>query len=569
MSLINGALQIGRSGINAAQAGLSVVGNNMSNAATIGYSRQRATLNPTSMNSIVQGKYSGTGVGISGIHSLFDDALNGRLRIAMSEMESHNMQQKAIARSEATFQSLATDINGAGIGLTSRLSRLFTRFNDVANQPDNGAARSSVLIEGRGLGNFIRERRNEIGRIQGDIDAEVRGQVVQADKVSHEIALLNSAIATSESGLAGAAGALRDQRETLLRELSELIEIRTIEVEGGSVNVFIGNEPLIQYGESRGLKYTEVQQGGSEVLVDVRFKDNNLTIQTESGKIHGLILARDEHIGNLLNEFDDFVNSMILEVNHVHAMGGAAEGFSTVRSTFGALDGTASLSDMTTTTLKWPVTNGRFSIVVTDDAGVSTTSDIDVQIGIDGTDSTLTSVTASINAINGITATVDSSGFLTIQADNSTDKFNFKGPQDASDGTNFLAVMGINTFFEGSNAVDIDVRTGLTEDYLSTSAALLVSQFTSRGVDSLSGLTFAEHFSQMMGQMGADLKGASDNLESASIVVQTLQAERDSVSGVSLDEEAIDMIIYQRLMQGSSRYISVIDDLMDEVLALV
>jgi len=569
MSLINGALQIGRSGMNAAQAGLSVVGNNMSNAATPGYSRQRVSLNPTSLNSIVQGKYSGTGVGIAGINSLFDDALNGRLRIAMSEMESHNMQQKAIARAESAFQSLATDVNGSGIGLSSRLSRLFTRFNDVANQTENGAARSAVLIEGRGIGNFIRERRQEIGRIQGDIDAEIRGQVVEADKVSGEIALLNSAIATSESGVPGAAGALRDQREALLRELSELIEIHTVEAEGGSVNVFIGNEPLIQYGETRGLTYTEVQQGGGEVLVDVRFKDNDLTIQTESGKIHGLILARDEHLGNLIEEFDDFVGSLILEVNHAHAMGGAAEGFSKVRSTFGALDTTAELSNATASALKWPVTNGRFSIVVTDDAGQTTTSDIDVQIGIDGTDSTLASVTASINAVNGITATLDSSGYLTIESDNNTETFNFKGPEDAEDGTNFLAVMGINTFFEGSNSVDIDVRTGLTEDHLSTAASLLISQFTSRGVDSLSGLTFAEHFSQMMGQMGADLKGATDNLESASIVVQTLQAERDSVSGVSLDEEAVDMIVYQRLMQGSSRYISVIDDLMDEVLALV
>ena len=67
MPLINGALQIGRSAIMASQAALSVVGNNLANAATPSYSRQRVSLMPTQFNEVSPGKYTGTGVTITEI----------------------------------------------------------------------------------------------------------------------------------------------------------------------------------------------------------------------------------------------------------------------------------------------------------------------------------------------------------------------------------------------------------------------------------------------------------------------------------------------------------------------
>ena len=87
-------------------------------------------------------------------------------------------------------------------------------------------------------------------------------------------------------------------------------------------------------------------------------------------------------------------------------------------------------------------------------------------------------------------------------------------------------------------------------------------------MNSLNGLSLTDHFTAMIGKLGADSKSAQDNFIASDVVFQTLVAERESISGVSMDEEAVNMIIFQRLLQGSSRYISVINDLLDEVLSL-
>ena len=81
-------------------------------------------------------------------------------------------------------------------------------------------------------------------------------------------------------------------------------------------------------------------------------------------------------------------------------------------------------------------------------------------------------------------------------------------------------------------------------------------------------ISLTDHFSALVGRIAADSRAAQDNYRAADVVVQTLEAERQSISGVSIDEEAINMIIFQRAFQGAARYIGLIDELLNEVIAL-
>ncbi|MBB48862.1 MAG: flagellar hook protein, partial [Phycisphaerae bacterium] len=82
---LNGALQVGQSAIIASQAALSVAGNNMANAATPGYHRQRIGILPGSPESIGRGQFIGTGVQVGSITRQIDVALQARLRSAIGE----------------------------------------------------------------------------------------------------------------------------------------------------------------------------------------------------------------------------------------------------------------------------------------------------------------------------------------------------------------------------------------------------------------------------------------------------------------------------------------------------
>jgi flagellar hook-associated protein 1 FlgK len=142
-----------------------------------------------------------------------------------------------------------------------------------------------------------------------------------------------------------------------------------------------------------------------------------------------------------------------------------------------------------------------------------------------------------------------------------------------------LAALGVNTFFDGYNGVNIAVRDELAGNPrdLAASAngvagngevAAAIAQLATENVDSLNGLNLANNFNSMIGRIAANARASQDNYTAADVVVQTLEAERQSISGVSIDEEAIKMIIFQRAFQGAARYVALIDEMLEEVIAL-
>ena len=573
MALINGAIQIGRSAITASQAALAVTGNNMANAATPSYSRQKVHLSPTQFTEIAPGIYTGTGVTLDDVRRQVDEALNGRIRTAAGDFASNLVLQQALTRVEATFNELTES------DLSSRLNAFFQAWSSLQNQPQDIASRSVVIQEGTSLTNFIREGYDQLGNIRNDLDAQVRFQVAEADALAGQIADLNRQVVTAESGRAGSAAALRDQRDELLKQLGELINITTREVEGGSVNVFIGNDPLVQYTSSRGLSYVEKADADGNKLAQVVFTNNKQSIDLTSGKIYGLISARDDHVGAIMSDLDNWIATLVLEVNKIHSLGRPLDGFTSLTGAFQLADADASLADMSATGLPWQVSNGVFNLHVTDSAGHTVTTQIKVKISIDSNDTTLNDLAAALDAADNITATVDSTNRLRIQADAGF-TFSFSAPDNYNDATNVLAVLGINTFFEGYNGTDVKVGTDLLSDprRLAASANGLagngeiagrIAQLATSGVASLNNVSLTDSFSSLVARLAADSRAAQDNFQAADVVLQTLEAERQSISGVSTDEEAINMIIFQRAFQGAARYVSLIDQMLDEVLSLV
>jgi flagellar hook-associated protein 1 FlgK len=505
-----------------------------------------------------------------------DEALNGRIRTAVGDSASNLIQQQTMTRIEAALNEL-TDQD-----LSTRLSAFLSAFSALQRQPHDMAQRNVVLQEGAGLTNFIVELRGELRSIQENLDAQVRYQVEQADALADQIAELNGQVVTSEAGRAGSAAALRDQRDELLKQLSELINITSREVEGGSVNVFVGNMPLIQYSDNRGLSYRESEDANGNRPAQVVFSDDQEPVSLTSGKIHGLITSRDSQTEGIIGELDTWTKALIFEVNKLHGLGRGLDGFTTVTSAFDVADADASLAVTADTELPWAVTNGVFYVQVYDSSGEPSGAPemVEVNIGLGAGDTTLNTLAASLSAVNGITATVTSSNHLQIQATTSGQSFAFFAPDDLGNATNVLAALGINTFFDGYNGENIAVRSSLAADprQLAASANGLpgngevagrIADLATNGVVSLNGVGLADNFRSLVGNIATDSKAAQDNYRAAEVVVETLEMERQTISGVSVDEEAINMIMFQRAFQGAARYISLVDQMLEEVIALL
>jgi flagellar hook-associated protein 1 FlgK len=135
-------------------------------------------------------------------------------------------------------------------------------------------------------------------------------------------------------------------------------------------------------------------------------------------------------------------------------------------------------------------------------------------------------------------------------------------------------------FFLGSSAADIRVNQALLDDptslQVSGSAtargdnrvAQALSQLGNRPIVALDGQTLGNAYNRIVGRLGEDLSSVNQQLADQKVVADLLKGQRDSVSGVSIDEEMADLTRFQRGYQASAKLINTIDELMDTTLSL-
>ena len=143
-----------------------------------------------------------------------------------------------------------------------------------------------------------------------------------------------------------------------------------------------------------------------------------------------------------------------------------------------------------------------------------------------------------------------------------------------------LAGLGVNTYFTGEDASDIDVNAILVNDasFLAVGAdhvdgsngtALGIAQLGDTGFDSLGGLTILESWAPNVESLAVRSRTAIGQAASTKLVRESLEAQQAAVSGVSLDEEAVNLLNFQRQYEAAAKYISVIDQLMQTLMSVI
>ena len=564
---LGSALQIGRTSLLSHQAAIEVAGNNLANVATEGYHRQRIDLVPIGDNNIGNGLFVGRGVQIGEISRAIDTALEGRLRSSFSEQQASIVSRDILAQ----IQDLQNEFSD--IDLSSQLSTFFNTWSELANTPNDLSQRNIVIQQAKSLANYVNDLGEGLRTIRDQVDSAIGLDAQAVDDLLTQIESLNQSITLAEGGQ-GESHSLRDQRDQLINELSEYIDVSTLELPSGAVDVFVGSTPIVLNGRSRGIDVRTESVDG-ELQIEVVVRADQTVLDASSGALGARIAARYGTVTDAIDTLNSFANNLIFEVNRLHTQGQGIEGYQSLTSTEAVDDSTLALTDPDAG-LNFTPTHGSFEISVTQlSSGLRSTTSIDVDLDGIGADTSLDDLAAAINAVGNISASVTAGGQLRIQA--ATGDFEVSFGNDTS---GVLAALGVGTFFTGSRASDIGVNAAIDENPALLAAtqdhqaggntnAVAIAGLRDQPLDALGGLSLTQTWSRHVENFAIRLGQAQQQVDADTLVYENLQAQQQSVSGVNADEEAINLLAYQRAYQGSARFLTVVDELMQTLLQLV
>jgi len=574
MGLLNSALHIGRSALLSYQGALQVTGNNISSVGSPDYTRLTPELDPLQGNSLTRGLQPGAGVALSGIQRNFDEALESRIRLAIGGQESALTQQASLSQVEVFFDDIS------GTGASARLQQFFHGFDELQNTPEDPAIRDLAINNAVQLAGSLQALRRQLAGLGADLDGQIASVAAAADQAAREVAGLNEQITRAEAGGPGQATGLRDQRDALLRELSEIFDLTVREEPDGAINVYVGSEALVQGATARGLITVE-EFHGEFARSSVRFVDSNADVAVRGGRLFGLMMSRDEHAYGRIAAIDELASAIIAETNRVHADGQGLAGFRSVTGSYEVLAPDAAL-DGAAAGLPYPPRDGSFFITVSDDlTGTPVAFRIDVALG-QGGGTTLQSLVADFNTeVDGVTASITSDQRLLLTADDGFSfTFGHDGQQARTDTSGVLSALGINTLFIGNGARDIAVNPALLDDPRLLAAGATfhtgdglnagrIADLDSTGIARLGGYSVTASYAAIANRAALTAAAAHESVDAASSVLSSLDAQKQSISGVSLDEEAIALVKFERSFQGASRFVAVVDQLLGELVTLI
>lgn len=569
MAILGASFQIGRSALAAYQSALAVAGQNIANVGNPDHARVSGRLAAIHGGMTAGGLAAGMGVSISNLRRHVDAALDSRVRAALSEQTGAETRYTALRQLESLYGELSDQ------DLSTRLNEFFGAFSALQTDPSTDAARDQVILTAQSvIGELQRQRRGVFTQIE-DLNFQIESRTQTANALADEIAALNVQIVPAAAAGRGGDAALRDRRDALLRDLAQLVDVRTSEQPNGVVNVYIGSEPLVEYGRSRGLKVESTISNGVEKL-EVRFGDSNTKARITGGSLAAAVTTRDADLAGQLDRIDALARAIIYEVNRVHASGRGLLGYQSVTGTYEVRDPDAVINDPVHG-LPFPVRNGVFTVHVRDRAsGAERTHIVEVDLdGIGGDDTTLRSLAQQLNALPGLSASLTPDNRLTLRGDVG---FELAFSDDSS---GVLAAAGIGTFFDGVDATTFAVHDSIIAEPRLIAAASgagapgdgsnagRIAALATAASELLNGRSVVDYHDQMTHDLAVRTAAAENDSVAAAAVYSSLQAQRESVSGVSLDEEAISLTVYERAFQGASRFLTVVDAMTKELLTIV
>ncbi|EOV6260083.1 flagellar hook-associated protein FlgK [Proteus mirabilis] len=233
-NLINTAM----SGLNAAQAAMSTISNNIANQKVNWYNRQMTVFNENG-GTMTSNGYIGNGVNVSRIHREYNEFLAGQMNRAVTKQSALNSYNKNISQINNLLADKGNDVSSA-------IDDFFTSLPNVTNNAEDNPARTTILGKAEAMVNMFNKADQSLRDLEKDINSQVTNTTKNINEYSKQIAKLNQEISRSQGFNGAEPNDLLDQRDRLIQELNTLVDVQVTQQDGGFVNVSFANGlPLV------------------------------------------------------------------------------------------------------------------------------------------------------------------------------------------------------------------------------------------------------------------------------------------------------------------------------------
>lgn len=505
-------------------AALNTTGHNVANANTEGYSRQVVNMKASipmeayGMNRSTAPGQLGTGVEFDSIMRIRNVFLDAQFRGENSGNGSWIIQSENLSKLEGIVNE------PSDTGLRTVLDKFWKSWSDLSKDPENATARKIVLETGVAMTDAINYMDRQLNNLSTDLTTSIGMKETEAISYLNSIADLNRSITRLE-GLGDDANDLRDQRDLLTDKLSKIINITVTEGDTG-YNIMMGNTSLLQ-GTAVQVQPSPAGDLSASFLIQ-GFAANNL----QGGEAYGLIYSRDNYVVDTKKQLNDLANTI---------MNGTIKDVSIPAGSM-LPEGTVVNKDTTVT--------------------------------VNGTDQLVTAGnTLPANSVLKEATIIDVNGFNGIHQLG----FTLNGTTDR--GLPFFVgtdagTIAINPILAGdSNLLATSLRTEATGTGQAVikgnnTLALLLSSLNETKFTAGDGTlsTVNSQYAAMVGMLGVKAEEAKRQAENSAVLVTQVDAQRQSVSGVSLDEELSNMMKFQHAYSSAARFMTTYDQLLDKLI---
>lgn len=608
-------------GLSTQQAAQNTMGHNIANANTPGYSRQRVNMVTTYPQTVYGGNGSyqlGTGSTVQSVTRIRDAFTDKQMWAQLNTLGYATTKSDALARVEDVYRE-PTDL-----GLQALMDQFWSAWKTVADNPADLGGRTVLRERGVTLANAIQSANTDLNTIISDINATIKLKIDRVNEISDEILALNKQISRIEMGGLDHANDLRDRRDLLVDELSQLAGARVVEDSKGNYIVQAGGATLVDATNVTKLTYKTDASNLEPMDPDYGFVRTTIVadspgpeqlINFSGGEIKGYIESRDVSAKDQLDTLSTMSKFLLTEFNLIHRDGYGRDD-STEYNFFGAQQTATPADDNYAEAANWfalfgtaTPTDGDWikALSVNRDlfdevsgldriaAKTSDTTDLSIsqsnaatgaatvggsysgsqtkmfRVTIAGVDASGRVISANYetstdggttwSAPAPATATTTSDPYLFTLSDNMTIRIATDPDNSAGVGTATYSFTVSQGYASGDNALRLaEAMRSDVRDVINSIDAAFTDFTFGEGV------SLNSYYGSRIGTLGVQAEEAIAMVERQELVVSQVEVWRQSVSGVNMDEEMTDMIRFQKAYNAASRVVTAIDEMLDKLI---
>lgn len=571
-------LNIGLTGLYAAQAQLTTTSHNISNAATPGYHRQ-SVQQSNAQPLLKGGSFFGQGTAVDSVQRSYSQYLESQVMLS----DNRRAEYAAYNQQVSQIDNLLADPK---VGLAPAMADFFAAVQDVSANPTNIASRQAMLSTGESLVGRFGDLNGRLDDISKGVDADIDATVTSINSYARQIAEFNQRIIDSRAVSGGAtANDLYDLRDKAVAELNQLVRVTTLPQDDGSISVFIGNGQRLVLGNDAAQLGTAPGAGeGGGIGITLIGRDGTASPLSETllagGNLGGMLAFRREQLASTRSSLNDIATSLASAFNAQHRLGLDLDG--KLGRDFFTIGGSGQIGMAFTDPTFVAAAGGVIASTPPDNVGSMRITNV-------GLTAVAPDAAGKALSFPSLTYTFDKTGKL----------FTLSGPASAAyspatfaydpsiDGGQGKVVEltgpdGIKLTFKVSGIPDVNANTSVADSFTlsdnaggvadNRNAALLGTlQTTKLMVNDAGGTptaTLNNAYAQLVSKVGNKAREMQTGEKAQDALLAQAKATRDSVSGVNLDEEAANLVRFQQAYQASARVMSVAQTLFDTMLAI-